>query len=374
MRRHDFISLADEKATVSAKGWVFDDPVLTRSGVFVYTRADGSKQREYRPPEEVFHADSLASLFGIPFVVDHPSGSIVDDKARPIVGSVISNGRQDGNDLRAKVVIHRFDDLGDRREVSLGYDLDIEEKPGTTPQGEPYDVVQKNIRYDHVAGVRRGRAGNARLRLDSEDAAMGDVEIEGSNMTKIRLDSGVEFEVAPEVAHQIATTKAALDTTSASLAALQATATADKARADDAAAQLAAEKAKEPAIRADAIAKASARIGVESIATAQGVAFAATDTDRVIRENVVKKMRGDAAVDFTGKDDTYVTAIYDLVLGDARRADANFDENARRMANGGGNGGANPPAPPPSGNSRADADKAYDKYTANLSNAWKDPK
>lgn len=52
-------------------GFIFDTPVLTRTGVFLYQLPDGTVRREYRPPEEVFNADSLRLYKGIPITDDH---------------------------------------------------------------------------------------------------------------------------------------------------------------------------------------------------------------------------------------------------------------------------------------------------------------
>lgn len=367
MRRHDFMDLTAEKATVTDKGWVFDNPILTRSGVFIYTRADGSTRREYRPPEEVFKPASLATLKGIPFIVEHTAGFFHEDGERPIAGTVLGDGVQDGDNLRAPIVIHLPKTLGDRRELSLAYDLDLEEKPGETPQGERYDAIQRNIRYDHLAGVKRGRAGNARLRLDHDDAASGPVETEDKAppMKKIRLDSGVEYEAPPEVVHAYETARASLASTAANVTALQAQVTAQTARADDLNAQLTTEKGKAEAIRAEAGKAVRARVELETKATALGATFAADASDRVIREAVVKHLRGDSAVDFAGKGDEYVAAMFDLVTDerarlDAADADNNRHQNGQPPAGGGGT--------PPKRNDNADP---HEEYRQNLANAWK---
>src|SRR5690606_32107950 len=60
------------KATRTDEGYIKDTPVLTRTGVFVYLDGQGRERREYRPPDEVFNADSLASLKGVPVTDTHP--------------------------------------------------------------------------------------------------------------------------------------------------------------------------------------------------------------------------------------------------------------------------------------------------------------
>src|SRR5690606_21763697 len=71
---------------------------------------------------------------------------------------------------------------GELYEVSCGYTCEREEASGVY-DGEPYDVRQRNIVYNHVAIVRPGRARAGRemhLHLDSEAA----VEVDSVNDVK----------------------------------------------------------------------------------------------------------------------------------------------------------------------------------------------
>ena len=57
-------------------------------------------------------------------------------------------------------------------EVSCGYRCDLDSTPGISPEGEPYDAIQSNIRLNHVAllPANKGRAGRdvKLLLLDSD--------------------------------------------------------------------------------------------------------------------------------------------------------------------------------------------------------------
>ena len=62
-------------------------------------------------------------------------------------------------------------EAGQCRELSCGYICDLDETPGTY-HGQPYDAVQRRIRYNHVGiGPRNwGRAGSSvALRIDAAD-------------------------------------------------------------------------------------------------------------------------------------------------------------------------------------------------------------
>jgi hypothetical protein len=63
-------------------------------------------------------------------------------------------------------------DSGDLKEISCGYWARYEPSPGVTPEGEPYDGIQRDILYNHAALLApgHGRQGpNVALRTDSSD-------------------------------------------------------------------------------------------------------------------------------------------------------------------------------------------------------------
>ena len=154
------------------EGYLLDRPILTSTGIFEYANPDGSVRRELRLPEEVFDPESLRSYKGKPIIVTHDAGLIdknnVEDEQ---IGTILSEGYQSGNDVRAEIVIHDTDTMKESglKELSLGYNLDLDETPGEW-EGEHYDAVQRNIRINHLALVREARAGEqARLNIDGRD-------------------------------------------------------------------------------------------------------------------------------------------------------------------------------------------------------------
>ncbi len=158
-----------EKAQYTAEGYLVDKPVLTSTGIFEYTNHDGSTRRELRLPEDVFDPDSLASYKAKPIIVTHDAGLITKDNvAENQIGTIMSEGYRSGDDVRAEIIIHDTDEMKDcgLKELSLGYNLDLEETPGVW-KGEHYDAIQRNIRINHLALVREARAGEqARLNID----------------------------------------------------------------------------------------------------------------------------------------------------------------------------------------------------------------
>jgi len=157
----------------TSEGYLRDKPILTRVGIFEYTNSDGSIRRELRLPEEVFDPESLASYKGKPIICTHDAGLIDKDNVSDEgIGTILSEGIKDGDNVRADIVIHDTDILKETkmRELSLGYSLDLDEEPGEW-NGKHYDAIQRNIRINHLALVGEARAGDkARLNIDGRDS------------------------------------------------------------------------------------------------------------------------------------------------------------------------------------------------------------
>lgn len=161
--------------------------VPTRVGVLTYRFADGRTRRELRPPEEVFAKDSLDSLKMVPVTLEHPeplSTPVTADNASSLsVGHFGDSLEIDGDLVRGTLMVSdsqavRQVEQGERRELSAGYWRDLDPTPGVY-RGVRYDAIQRNIRYNHVAITRRGRAGpEVRIRLDSKTAVLvGDATV-----------------------------------------------------------------------------------------------------------------------------------------------------------------------------------------------------
>jgi len=148
---------------------------VTRTGVLRYRDGAGREWGEYRPPEEVFAPASLATLRAAPVTDGHPAEMVRADSWMALArGHVDGDPAREGSlvvvDLAVQdAALVGLVESGDRREVSCGYDCDVDPTPGVTPEGERYDAVQRGIRYNHVALGPRGwgRAGaQVSLRMD----------------------------------------------------------------------------------------------------------------------------------------------------------------------------------------------------------------
>ncbi len=170
VQRLDSISL--DQTYFTDEGYLVDHPIVTSTGIFEYTNPDGSMRRELRLPEDVFAPESLKTYRGKPIIITHDAGYVDKDNVEEEqIGTILSEGYQDGDDVRAEIIIHDTDAMKEcgLRELSLGYNLRLEETPGVW-NGQPYDAIQRDIVINHLALVGSARAGEqARLNIDARD-------------------------------------------------------------------------------------------------------------------------------------------------------------------------------------------------------------
>jgi len=309
MQRYDNYSF---QAIKTDEGFIKDSPIIGRTGILVYMNADGSTRREYRPPEEAFKADSLASIRGKPITMGH-HGLVTSEsysQSKPI-GTVLSDGKQDGNNIRADVVI--YDLNTDDRELSCGYQTELEETSGVTPTGEHYDAIQRNIIYNHLAIVPQGRAGNARLNMDGNQIFM-----EVKSMSKIKLDNGIEYDVPAEVEVAMKAMTEKADEQKKEFDALQAKF--DSASAEIETLKADAEKAKaEFEAKFDSAVKTT--IELRTIASKHGIEKADEMSNDEIKKAVVAKVHPKLNLD--GKSAEYIEVAFDLAKDmESNREDA----------------------------------------------------
>ena len=305
------------RAEVTDEGYLVDSPIVGRVGIQLYKNADGTVRREFRPPEEVFNSDSLNSFVGKPITDGHPAEMVNAKNAKSLlVGAIHTEGKQDGENVVAGITIHDADMIdkvmnGGKRELSLGYKVDIEDTPGVW-NGQEYDAIQRNIRINHLAIVPRGRAGNARLnldRLDAESIIIGETMPE--NLSRVRLDTGLEYQAEAEVVQAYEKMRADKLEADARIDELQKQLDSVAAERDTLKSQV--ESADK--VRADALEAARAEIKARAILEKSAEAFkidCAGKSDREIKEAVIKSKRADA--DLSGKSDDYINAAFDLTV------------------------------------------------------------
>lgn len=323
-------------------GFIQTPAYLTKVGVLVYRKPDGSVVRELRHPEDVFEPSSLKTLECAPLTNDHPVRLVDTKNIKTLaVGYIGDSIEIDGDFVKAKTVTI-FDEKAilaaeaGKVELSCGYECELEEAPGVY-EGEPYDLRQRNITYNHVSIVDEGRAGpQVRLRLDSNDAIVDSIAEKYINskgdekMGKIKIGDA-EFECSPELQtafdkmcadskvamDELAKTKEELMKAPAKEAEMQKSLDAEKAKVDEVQAKLDSALEENKKIKTDSNDEkrinmlAEEKMKVLSIANVVlGKEFKADGlTNLEIKRQVLESKK----VDLTGKSDVYVEARYDAL-------------------------------------------------------------
>lgn len=218
-----YISESEGFTRDPSTGYLKGTAIVTNVGVFPYMLADGSIINEARFAEEVFHPDSITSLKMLPLTNDHPNEAVTSDNIKKYqVGNLGSEIIQDQYHLAVPIVVTDTDTISDvingKRALSCGYTCDIENTSGVF-LGVQYDAIQRNIRYNHVALVDRGRAGDAAkiIKRDSSNSGAGVLNIENKkkenemSLKKINLD-GVDYEAEAKVIETLTQLKTKIDT------------------------------------------------------------------------------------------------------------------------------------------------------------------
>lgn len=362
---------------------------IARTGIQPYTAADGSVRLEYRPEEEVSSQEAIESFKGKCVTDNHPP--VLLDSANTkdyAVGFTDSDVLYSDGFVNATLTITDKDVIekvmkGRARELSCGYRVEFDATPGTTPNGERYDGIQRNIRGNHVALVDRGRAGpTVRLALDSADAADATLLIphQEIQMTASIVFDGASFEADPAL---VAAITAEREDAKGSYADMkrkydEMMANASKMKEEmDAMKKEMNGKCDSAEGRADALAEevetlkqeleAAKQINVDSLveerialidkarSTLDSAFDFAGKTAREIMEASIKSVRGDS-IDLSEKSDDYVNAMFDTLAETASRSDsATTDELRKAVA------------------SIASSSSAPSTYMENLQNAWKKP-
>jgi len=312
-------------ARKSRDGRLIVDGAITRTGVFTYRNADGTERREYRSPEEVFHADALDSFSFAPVTNDHPLEFLTPKNAkRHTVGQCGESLRVDGSHAIATMAINDADAIASieagKVELSCGYTADVVMQAGVSPEGEHYDAIQTNIRGNHVAIVDVGRAGpTAKIRMDASDSAY---QVNPSPTptitTQVRADS-MDPEKIAELQRENA--RLILDSAKAEVRAdkAEAEAKAEKARADKAEGERDDLKAKADSADKpeDIEAKVNAMVELRCDAAKVLTDFDFKGkTEREIKVAVIEAISS-AKLD-ADKSDDYVNARYDAALETAK--------------------------------------------------------
>lgn len=351
------------KVRLTPNGGLEVEAVLTRPGVFTYYTETGKPVREYRPPEEVFNESALAQIANLPVTNLHHGKITAENWRQFAAGHVASPPRREGDTLVATLWLQDAQALADvragRSEISCGTEWSIDWTPGVTPEGEAYDCIQRTPRYNHVAIVPRARLGSdMRLRLDG---AGNQIDPEGCMKIKI---NGKDYEGESAV-------QAAVDALGTERSQLQ-------ARFDAAQAELATARTERSQLQARFDAAQTPEAINALVAARSALVTTAAHflpelrcdglSDADVRRQVVGKAYPTLKLD--GKDDAYVSTLFDAARATAATAQATANATQARVVE----------APPAAGTSPAtlhqdgdDLETLERKRREQSQNAYKKP-
>lgn len=423
--RYDIIDAPNwmvEEFHRTKEGFLQGRAVITNVGVFTYKGVNGDVRRELRLPEEVFSRASINSLRMKPITNDHPSEVVTPDNIKKYqVGSMGGNPAADGTyqgdpeytsnggvydgrngklpytdryHLTSDMSITENEAITDvvngKRALSAGYSVDLEETPGVW-MGMPYDAIQRNISYNHVAIVDRGRAGDAArivLRNDSADAVCtGRVEIEneeGKSMPEtktIKID-GMDYQVEPYVGKHISELTSRADKVKTENEKLKKENSILKADRDSAKDELEAVKknaeGKIDQKKLDAAVEERMRLKLAMEWAGIKADGNGSLTLREMKEQIIVKAfpRADAEKDKEFKealskmDETYISGRFDAAVEFVKNNKDILAENTRKMGDAPGKSGITPSGNDTLTELEKKNDAADAAHVANICNAW----
>ena len=278
----------------------------------IYGLRDASVVNVYRPEAEVFSRDSLASFAAAPLTIDHPSEPVTADNwSRYGKGEVNGDVVRDGEFVRVPIIVRDAAAVSkvntSHKQLSMGYSCTLDATPGTTADGVEYQLVQRNIRINHIAAVPNARGGpelkirDERSIPPSEMKKMKTITVDGLPVN-LGDEAAVEAVLAKKDA-AIADSAKALADAKADVATLTAEKTALEKQVADA-----------KAVDLDKLVADRAELVVKAKAFKADLVADGKSADE-IRKEIVSASLGDLAVDF---DASQIAAAFAVITKDAK--------------------------------------------------------
>lgn len=366
---------------LTSDGYLAVRAKAARTGVYDYLASEvgapdnfkaSDTVKVYRDDAEVFAADSVRSFIGRPITNDHPRDAVTATNWKDHARGVVMGAMRDGDYLAFDLVLMDAAAIdavrSGKRELSNGYQCQLDWTPGMTKDGIAYDARQVGIKGNHVALVDRGRAGSDCAIKDGEKFALCDATnaeildslVKEKPAVKTMLIDGLTVDIANADTAEatIKTILAARDAANAKVAGLEtkvATLTAESTTKDAQIATLEQQvkDAKPTVAQMRDAAKAYAQIADKAKALGVTVAEDA-DSDAIMKAVVSAKM-GDAAKDWTADQ---IAASFAVLTKDAKVAPVNdaFRGGLEMV-----------------GDAQAEFAKQQEARKASLRDAWKQP-
>lgn len=330
----DSYNVAIKKAEYDTDGFLIADVICSRTGIFVYKNEDGELENRLRHPDDVFKTESIKTLSMLPITIEHPENLIITaaDAKSYTVGYSGETATIDGEHIKTRIKIIDADAIEiikkGKRELSVGYEHELIDEIGMY-NGEPYTKRIINLRYNHIAIVDEGRAGEkARIEIDKKEPI---TKTKGeSRMYKVSID-GIEHEVENiEIAKHVKALESSVEQakTAADSAAFELT----KVTAERDAAKEELNKLKSVDHKEEIKKAVDERLNLErQVIGIMGNEFEVAGLDNVeMVTAVVKAKAGDSAVE--GKPAEYIQARFDILAEQSKAGDKS-DSKSTEQAN-----------------------------------------
>ncbi|UJW24783.1 MULTISPECIES: DUF2213 domain-containing protein [Pseudomonas] len=318
--------------TRTPEGYLCVKGIAARTGVYQYVSTEldlpGPARivNVYKPAEELFDPDSMATYVDKDVTNDHPEDLVDSTTFKDVSVGHVRGVEREGDHLIVDMIIKDQSAINDiesgKAELSPGYTAEYAKEPGIAPDGQPYEYTQRTILNNHMAVVEAARAGKVARIFDHKPKGTPTMATR-----KLFLDSNktlsvvLDEEQAVIVEDGIAKLMKSLD---------EANERADKAEATKDEAEEKLEEAKK--------ATSDAAIGVRVKQTLDTIASASKIVKNFDSKGLVSPLEIKRAAlaqlkptrDWAGKSEAYITAAFDSAEEDAKETnDEDDDEDAQ---------------------------------------------
>ncbi|WP_161893373.1 DUF2213 domain-containing protein [Pseudomonas juntendi] len=318
--------------TRTPEGYLCVKGIAARTGVYQYVSTEldlpGPARivNVYKPPEELFDPESMATYVDKDVTNDHPEDLVDSTTFKDVSVGHVRGVEREGDHLIVDMIIKDQSAINDiesgKAELSPGYTAEYVEEAGTAPDGKAYEYTQRTILNNHMAVVEAARAGKVARIFDHKPKGTPTMATR-----KLFLDSNKTLSVVLDEEHAvivedgIAKLMKSLD---------EANERADRAEATKDEAEEKLEEAKKAT--SDAAIGERVKLTLDTIAQARKL-VKGFDAKGLVSPLEIKR----AALaqlkptrDWAGKSEAYITAAFDSAEEDAKETeDEDDDEDAQ---------------------------------------------
>ena len=324
METNDSLQITDQKVT--PEGYLQVTARLSRTGIQEYYLAEMTKDylpdslkeyphdsivRLYRSPDEVFGDESMSSIGSRPVTDGHPPVFVnAENYSMYSKGVVVGQPRQEDSYVVADLLIQDKETIekvkNGTKQISLGYNLDMDWTPGVSDEHGVYDGAQRNIRVNHIAIVPQGRGG-PHVRIQDENKQ--------ETSMKTRLIDGISVEFSEQGAQVVDKLQTEIESMDAEIKKVKQVANDAIAKAEKLEGELAVKDKEIEQLKAvDVKAEAEKLFAVIDSARklAKDLDHEGLKTELEIKSAAIKAT--DASYELEGKSQVYIDGIFDTLL------------------------------------------------------------